>query len=200
MPDVPDGYVPKTLAADPSGWVLAAESGGSPPNAEDVPFTPAGTIAATDVQAAIEEVAAEAGGSLPGAWTPYTPALTASVTNPTLGSGSSAVGRYTQIGNLVVVHIDISFGTSGVGAGSGYYIVSVPVTGYDDGVGFSAVAPCGFLQDISTGARRLVSAFWDNTNRNRFGLTTETGNVTNASPWTWAASDQLKLSLFYEAA
>lgn len=33
-------------------------------DAGDVPFTPAGTIAATDVQAAIEEVASEAGGSV----------------------------------------------------------------------------------------------------------------------------------------
>lgn len=31
------------------------------PNADDIPFTPAGSISATDVQAAIEEVAAEAG-------------------------------------------------------------------------------------------------------------------------------------------
>lgn len=46
-----------------TAWSTWATLVGAAPNAEDVPFTPAGTIAATDVQAAIEEVAAEAGGA-----------------------------------------------------------------------------------------------------------------------------------------
>lgn len=45
-----------------AAWATWATLGGAAPNAEDVPFTPAGTIAATDVQAAIEEVASEATG------------------------------------------------------------------------------------------------------------------------------------------
>lgn len=45
-----------------SSWDTWATLGGTPA-AEDVAFTPAGTIAATDVQAAIEEVASEAGGA-----------------------------------------------------------------------------------------------------------------------------------------
>lgn len=48
-----------------SAWSTWATLGGSVA-AGDVAFTPAGTIAATDVQAAIEEVASEAGGS--GGW------------------------------------------------------------------------------------------------------------------------------------
>ena len=46
--------------SDGSAWSTWATLGGTP-TAADVTFTPAGTIAATDVQAAIEEVASEAG-------------------------------------------------------------------------------------------------------------------------------------------
>lgn len=51
---------------DGSSWTTFADlpSLAGSPAAEDVGFTPAGTIAATDVQAAIEEVAAEAGGGV----------------------------------------------------------------------------------------------------------------------------------------
>lgn len=45
--------------SDGASWSTWATLG-TTPDAADVPFTPAGTIAATDVQAAIEEVASEA--------------------------------------------------------------------------------------------------------------------------------------------
>ena len=38
---------------------------------------------------------------LVGAYTTYTPTLTASTTSPTLGSGSTAVGYYKRIGRIV---------------------------------------------------------------------------------------------------
>jgi hypothetical protein len=63
-----------------------------------------------------------------GNWTSYTPVLTAVTTNPTLGSGSVAVGYYAQIGKVVIYSFQIVFGTSGVNAGSGDYRVSLPVT------------------------------------------------------------------------
>jgi len=48
--------------SDASAWSTWATLGGGAVDAADVTFTPAGTIASTDVQAAIEEVASEAGG------------------------------------------------------------------------------------------------------------------------------------------
>jgi hypothetical protein len=48
--------------SDGSSWTTWATLGGGTVDAGDVTFTPAGTIAATDVQAAIEEVASEAAG------------------------------------------------------------------------------------------------------------------------------------------
>ena len=57
----------------------------------------------------------------------YTPALTASVSDPTLGSGSSTSGFYIVDGKLVTVWSGIIFGSSGAAAGSGTYRVSLPV-------------------------------------------------------------------------
>jgi hypothetical protein len=58
-------------------------SGFVAPTAENIPFTPAGTISATNVQAAIEEVAAEAGGG-------YTPPTTTAANDFQVGDGAGA--------------------------------------------------------------------------------------------------------------
>ena len=62
-----------------------------------------------------------------GAYTSYTPTLTASSVNPTLGSGSSATGYYKRLGRRVFGYLDITFGSSGAAAGTGYYGVLLPV-------------------------------------------------------------------------
>ena len=61
-----------------------------------------------------------------GEWTSYTPVLTAS-TNPTLGTGSTQFGQYARIQDLIVYRFLIRFGTSGVNAGAGNYLISLPV-------------------------------------------------------------------------
>lgn len=48
-------------------------------------------------------------------------------TNPTLGSGSSTVGRYFRIGDLVVANFAVHFGSSGVSEGAGTYRIRIPV-------------------------------------------------------------------------
>jgi hypothetical protein len=138
----------------------------------------------------------------PGAWQLYTPALTATTTNPTLGTGSVAFGHYYQIGKQVTVQFRIVFGTSGVNAGSGLYRVSLPVTpettticiygtfwAYDSSAAASAI---GALNITSGGLIQFL-----------YSAAAPSGNsseITNAAPWTWAASDQLRGTLTYEAA
>lgn len=57
----------------------------------------------------------------------YEPVLTASVTDPTLGTIIPyQQGRYTRLGDLVLVSGYIQFGTVGVNAGSGDYRISLP--------------------------------------------------------------------------
>ena len=132
---------------------------------------------------------------LGGAWTAWVPALTASVTNPTLGSGSSAAGRYAQLGKLVMASAKIAFGTSGAAAGSGQYFVSLPVqpVGSLDVVGDFMVydnSPgayrAGVVQQVSGGLTAILVLGGGN-------------DVSDAAPWTWAASDQILYRLAYEA-
>lgn len=143
---------------------------------------PGETLAAEKLQAFGSEV------------TTYTPVLTAASSNPTLGVANDADGAWYQIGPLVAFWFSIQFGTSGVGAGSGQYRVSLPVP-----------VLAGNLAKVSLGAGRVV----DNSVGTDLGSSIielemldgdptklvmaveEAVTVSNALPWTWAASDRL---------
>ncbi|MDP8928679.1 MAG: hypothetical protein M3O70_08925 [Actinomycetota bacterium] len=131
-------------------------------------------------------------------WQTYTPTLTATTTNPTLGSGAVQSGRYYRIGRLVTVHVQIAFGTSGVAAGSGTYLVSAPI---NIATSLSTVVRMGAgdVFDFSTGARRPVSVA-AGLGSGAFQMVYNSGVVTDAQPWTWAASDEIWLFAVYEAA
>jgi hypothetical protein len=121
-------------------------------------------------------------------WTSYTPALTASPTSPTLGSGSTVVGSWFRVGKHVVVRGSITFGSSGVNAGSGNYFLSLPFTAAGNWIGFA------WVFDNSTGEGRLAAIRSD-------GLMWGNGAfaaLSNSNPWTWAASDQIQFNLSYE--
>lgn len=138
------------------------------------------------------------------AWTTYTPALTATTTNPTLGTGSSAEGRYVSAGKLIIVHYRIAFGTSGTAAGSGTYLISLPVapsTAWTNrhigsGMAFdsSANAMMPLVVRVNGTASTVVMQFpatWP-------GGTAS--NVTHSNLFAWAASDEFHGTLTYEAA
>ena len=133
---------------------------------------------------------------LGGAWTAWTPALTAVTTNPTLGTGSSAAGRYSQFGKLVIAQAKIIFGTSGVVAGSGVYFVSLPVTP----LGSSQVCGSFMLFDSDAGAFRAGTIYGSGTIAKAELILGAGPEVGDAAPWVWAASDQIVLSFAYEAA
>ena len=59
-----------------------------------------------------------------GAWTGYTPVLTAATTNPTIGNGS-IIGRYKQYGKTIHFAIEFVFGSTST-AGSGAWSISLP--------------------------------------------------------------------------
>ena len=66
----------------------------------------------------------------PGVWAAYTPVLTASTTNPTLGNGT-ILGRYMQIGKTVWCSVRLAWGSTST-VGSGIYRITLPVTAASD--------------------------------------------------------------------
>jgi hypothetical protein len=131
------------------------------------------------------------------AWETWTPALTASTTNPTLGTGSTAAGRYGRVNKTVFGNCRIFFGTSGTNAGSGFYFVSLPVTAQGSGV----MGGYGYIYDASTGLVRHTAIALDSTTRVALYLENATNYAVGAgNPWAWAASDQIQFYFEYEAA
>lgn len=129
--------------------------------------------------------------------TSYVPTLTAATTNPTLGSGGSASGRYVLWGGKqCTVRFSIVFGTSGTNAGSGQYLVALPfqaasnITGGVPNVGSGVIRCAG---SVST-----VTWFCSSGSTTMAALTTAGNNVASAAPGAWGANDYLSATFTYE--
>lgn len=133
----------------------------------------------------------------PGAWVTWTPTLTASTTNPTLGN-STLTGTYSKMGRLVVGTITLVTGTTFV-RGSGTYRLTLPfavptgnrvcgsgyASGDNDFLTFSFVTPTG----VTTYAQMYALSI--------SFLTTTVNHATFASS---SASQEINLSFMYQAA
>lgn len=132
----------------------------------------------------------------------YTPALTAPTTNPTLGSGSSAVGEYEKFGDWVVGTGEIVFGASGVAAGSGFYEISLPVAMPAAGPTAGRIIGSGVFFDSSAAG----ASAWFALSLLAFTTTTVRAflqgfnPMSNVSPVIPAANDQIRCQFGYRAA
>jgi hypothetical protein len=129
----------------------------------------------------------------------YTPALTASTTNPTLGTASSVTGSYTVINKWVTGTAVITFGTSGTAAGSGNYMLSLPVvfSGASEPIGF------GRLRAGGTYTHCQLYAFTTTTALLQYTSTAVNGalaTATQATPAGWAANDEIRVWFGYRTA
>lgn len=133
-----------------------------------------------------------------GAWTDYTPALTAS-TNPTLGTGSTTYGRYVQLNDLVIGTAYFAFGSSGASAGSGNYNVSLPVAASTANVNVIA-GHCWVFQSSTSTARNAI--FQPTTSTTGLMLLTDNASFVVAAtvPFTFTNNDQIRVQFCYEAA
>ena len=135
-------------------------------------------------------------------WESYTPVLTATTTNPTLGTGSTTNGWYTRIQNFVMGIAYFAFGSSGAAAGSGDYFISLPVTANTTNGGgiisgflwiYDSSAATGYSAIAQTSSGGAVAQFYKSTGA-------ATIAIGAANPMTFAASDQLRFEFIYQAA
>jgi hypothetical protein len=126
----------------------------------------------------------------------FTPTLTASTTNPTMGSGTVRNGWYAYAsGPSVIYSFHIAFGTSPA-AGSGNYSISLPVACANAYAGGNEAIGTVVLADASSGLFKVGVTLA--TAGSTLGMIVD-GSVIVASgaPWTWAASDYLSGTITY---
>lgn len=134
--------------------------------------------------------------------TSYVPVLTASSSNPTLGTGNVAVGKYTYLpGGMIKYRFYVQFGTASVATGSGTYQISLPLTAADALAGAS-VEDCGsgIVRDSSGATQRQATLVILSSTLDKLIMYADDVPVTAVAPWTWAASDYLTGSIVYQAA
>lgn len=131
----------------------------------------------------------------------YVPALTATTTNPTIGtSGQWLFSWYAFApGNVCNYNFFIQFGSTGANAGSGQYLVSLPFTAslpYSTS-GQPAIGTAMF-RDSSASALNAGFCYIPATNPSQLAFYIQgTGTVNNTTPWTWAGSDYIAGSITY---
>ncbi len=131
--------------------------------------------------------------------TAYTANLTAVTTNPTLGTGGSASGRYTLFGGKwCTLRGTVLFGSASTNAGSGQYKIDLPfgassaITG---GVPFTGAGVIKCAGTVST-----VTWFIASGATTMAALTTSGNNVASGAPGAWTANDYLSFTITYEMA
>jgi hypothetical protein len=136
-------------------------------------------------------------------WQTYTPTLTAATTNPTLGTGGAALGRYQIDDHTVTVSGVIHFGT-GASFGAGAYSISLPVPSHDVSTGIAGqvvVLPAtggfwGMGWATSSGTGFLIYISGSATGAGTAALTGTTTPIGAA----WGAGAEIRFNLTYEAA
>ena len=135
------------------------------------------------------------------AWETYTPALTGTTTNPTLGTGSTVAGKYCQVQKTIMGYAFFAFGRSGVTNGAGDYRISLPVTALSGGQnGIISGYVWLYDQSAATGWSAIAQVATGTTMSFLKSTGDATINITATNPFTWAANDQIRLFFTYEAA
>jgi hypothetical protein len=132
--------------------------------------------------------------------TSYAPTVTATTTGPTLGSGSTASGFYSiGPGQLVNYTFFIQFGASGVSAGSGQYLISLPFTAANLFGSNQPAIGSAMIRDNSGPTIQSGVTYIPGSNLQYVSVMvgSPAAAITNSSPWTWAASDYIAGSIAY---
>jgi hypothetical protein len=132
-----------------------------------------------------------------GTWTAYTPAWTASTTNPVLGNGS-LTGRYARSGAMVDYAIKITAGSTTT-FGSGPWSLSLPFAAASviDMIGQVMIGDASGTSLYSMGAAYIADGA--STVSMYAGGKGDGALVSATHPQTWANGDRLWVTGRYEA-
>ena len=134
-------------------------------------------------------------------WQTYTPAWTASTTNPTLGNGTIS-GRFAELGKWIIMHIDMVVGsTTTFGSGTYRWSVPRPMRAHGTNFGFGGwwLATDASLGQFYGMTRYLTQTTFVITGEQGGGAGVMQSDFTPTFPFTWAVNDQLRGGIFYEA-
>jgi hypothetical protein len=132
-------------------------------------------------------------------WGVYTPVLTATSSNPNLGTGPVQFGRWIKEGTAARVAIFLQFGSASIGVGSGIYEVSLPTecpVAADWFTGIEIVTGAGFAIENSSGLRRQMAIKVIGTSKIRLEADGLTGPVTESNLIAWDVSDIIVSTTF----
>lgn len=133
-------------------------------------------------------------------WDTYTPVLTATTTNPDLGTGATTFGKWFRQGTSATVAIFIEFGSSGASAGDGIYEISLPSACPVKSDWFGAqeiIGGNGICIDNDAGTRRAVHVKFVDADTIRLEADGLTGEVTHSNLIAWADNDTVLSSVFH---
>lgn len=131
---------------------------------------------------------------LGGAWTSFTPTLTATTTNPTVGNGT-LTGGYMQAGKLLVVSYSWTFGSSSA-AGSGTYSFTLP-NSLTSAARKQVIS--GYLLD--SGTAHYVAVGVVGVSSTTFPIAVDgSSQVAHNVPFAWATGDELRVEGVIEVA
>lgn len=132
------------------------------------------------------------------AWETYTPILTASTTNPNIGTTGIAAGKYARINKIVLGQASFTFNGAGIAAGLGFYFYSLPIAAISSGMNVGNAHAI----DVSTFATIHNSLATDTTTR-LLGVGTggpSLAGTIQSTTFAWAAGDFIRISFIYEIA
>jgi hypothetical protein len=149
---------------------------------------------ATAIQALADDIDTSVGTGLL-AWTSYTPTFS----NFTLGNGTINVAKYSKLGKIVNVKVNVTLGTTS--SVTGRIGISLPITGTSDYVNVQGVCKLSAGGVAATGVIAPSSA----TQMDLYTLLASGTYVTNQNtsstvPGTWASGSSFSFFTAYEAA
>lgn len=127
----------------------------------------------------------------------FTPTLTATSTDPDLGTGSNSSGAYIKIGEQVIYRFFIQFG-SGSSPGSGRYNISVPepISSSIWATGTYAIGSAILFDWSVAGHKELAVPYASGSDS--ISLVVKDATVFHNNPFNWDDDDRFSATVMYD--